>query len=328
MQPEHVIARLEKDALPWLAASWDHSGIQVRGNRDRITRMAVALDPTIETIRTASDQGADFILTHHPLGLTPRFPAADDELHATMSLLMQQGIWLYAAHTTLDAQPEGPANWLARDLGLINRTVLEPTASSSALLVRIPHGRNLCPIELPGVVTVMEQETILELVVWKNQWSAVRRELEHRRGGTFDYHALPLEEPSRSFGFGCMGDLEVPMDWSSFQTRLAGLLGTAYWTRIGTPPAAISRVAYCPGSGASAAHRAFALGAHVYITGDIKYHQAQEIQSLGLALDVGHYILEEKMMHAWFEMLKPDFTAQGVELVFIPGKNPLCVEKT
>lgn len=327
MQPEHVIARLEKDALPWLAASWDHSGIQVRGNRDRITRMAVALDPTPETIRSAVELGADFVLTHHPLGITPQFPAADDELYATMSLLMANGIWLYAAHTTLDAQPEGPANWLARELGLTNQTVLEPTARQNALLVRIPHGHDLCPIDLPGVVTVIEQKNLLELVVWNDQWPSVRQELENRHGHVLDYHTLILEEPSRSYGFGCIGDLEVPLDWSSFQSRLAGLLDTTYWTRIGNPLPRISRVAYCPGSGASMAHRAFAAGAHVYITGDIKYHQAQEMEPLGLALDVGHYILEEKMMRVWLEMLKRDFNAHGVELAFIPGKNPLCIEK-
>ncbi len=326
MKPEHVIARLEKDAPPWLASSWDHSGIQVRGNREDIKRIAVALDPTVDTIHKAIDANADFVLTHHPLGLTPRFPSADDALYVTMSSLMARGIWLYGAHTTLDAQPEGPVNWLSRELGMIKTVVLEPTARQTALLVRIPHGHDLCPIECPGVVSVIQQETILELVVWKDAWAGIRHKLETHREGTLDYHAIRLAEPSVPYGLGCIGDLEHPMDWPSFQTHLAGLLGKRHWTRIGTPPASISRVAYCPGSGASLAHKAFGAGAHVYITGDIKYHQAQDMEPLGLTLDVGHHVLEEKMMRVWQETLKDDFKPHGVDLIFIPSDDPLRIE--
>ncbi|GAU09545.1 Nif3-like dinuclear metal center hexameric protein [Desulfoplanes formicivorans] len=325
MKPEHVIARIQKDAPLWLASSWDHSGIQVRGNRQCINRMAVALDPTAATIGKALDQGADFILTHHPLGLTPRFPAANDELYATMSLLMSQGVWLYAAHTTLDAQPEGPSRWLARELGMINEAVLEPTAKKTALLVRIPHGRDLCPIACPEALTVMEQGDLVELVVWKDQWPRTRQQLESSHG-SFDYHALTLEEPAQVYGFGCIGDLQEPVGWPDLQARLARLLGTACWTHIGAAPEAISRVAYCPGSGASLATRAFGAGAHVYITGDIKYHQALDTQHLGLTLDVGHHVLEENMMRVWHETMQQDFAAQGVELVFIPSRDPLRIQ--
>ena len=53
----------------------------------------------------------------------------------------------------------------------------------------------------------------------------------------------------------------------------------------------ISRVAICGGSGQSFYPDALAKGAHVYITGDIYYHTAQDMLSDGLlALDPGHYI--------------------------------------
>ena len=53
----------------------------------------------------------------------------------------------------------------------------------------------------------------------------------------------------------------------------------------------ISRVAICGGSGQSFYSDALAKGAHVYITGDIYYHTAQDMLSDGLlSLDPGHYI--------------------------------------
>jgi putative NIF3 family GTP cyclohydrolase 1 type 2 len=42
-------------------------------------------------------------------------------------LLMRSGAWLYSAHTSLDARPDGPAGWLPRALGLTGCAVLEPT---------------------------------------------------------------------------------------------------------------------------------------------------------------------------------------------------------
>jgi putative NIF3 family GTP cyclohydrolase 1 type 2 len=71
---------------------------------------------------------------------------------------------------------------------------------------------------------------------------------------------------------------------------------------------------------------AFEAGAHVYITGDIKYHQALDIRNLGLTMDVGHHVLEEIMMRVWHTTLKQDFAPQGVEIVFIPSKDPLRMQ--
>ncbi len=47
--------------------------------------------------------------------------------------VLTSGAWLYSAHTSLDANPSGPAGWLARNLGLANIAVLEPTAEGLGL---------------------------------------------------------------------------------------------------------------------------------------------------------------------------------------------------
>lgn len=53
----------------------------------------------------------------------------------------------------------------------------------------------------------------------------------------------------------------------------------------------IKRVAICGGSGEKFYPAALAQGADVYITGDIYFHTAQDMQSAGLAaIDPGHYI--------------------------------------
>ncbi len=113
------------------AASWDMSGIQVASRRSEIKTLAVALDPTPSTVRQALDQGADMLLTHHPLSLTPQLPSHLDKYHEVLSMLFRDDVSLYAAHTSLDVQPDGPAGWLARHLCLRHPAFLQQTGEKS-----------------------------------------------------------------------------------------------------------------------------------------------------------------------------------------------------
>ena len=130
MQLEQLIAAIECIAPLAGAASWDKSGLQVACRHTDIHRLAVALDPVPSTIAAALDQGADFVLTHHPLSLSPHLPNCLDNYHAVLSLLFRADAGLYAAHTSLDVQPDGPAGWLARFLGLRHPDFLERTGEN------------------------------------------------------------------------------------------------------------------------------------------------------------------------------------------------------
>jgi hypothetical protein len=69
---------------------------------------------------------------------------------------------------------------------------------------------------------------------------------------------------------------------------------------------------------------AFARGADVFLTGDLKYHQAQAVQDLGLTMDVGHFCLEETMMRIWSESLDRELSPEGIRVVFLPGRDPFA----
>ena len=124
-----IFSLIERVAPPRMAADWDHSGVQVAAKATEASRLAVALDPTPETVAQALDWGAHVILTHHPLAKTPRFPDRLDSLHETLRLVLSKGAWLYAAHTPLDCAPDGPAAWLAEDLRLTRREIVEPCSA-------------------------------------------------------------------------------------------------------------------------------------------------------------------------------------------------------
>lgn len=128
MQLAELVAGIERIAPPENAASWDRSGLQVASARTEVSRLAVCLDPTPDSVRRALDAGADCLLCHHPLSLSPDLPRRQDAYWEVLRLLLGADVPLYAAHTTLDVNASGPAAWLADELGLRERAVLEPVA--------------------------------------------------------------------------------------------------------------------------------------------------------------------------------------------------------
>jgi putative NIF3 family GTP cyclohydrolase 1 type 2 len=57
-------------------------------------------------------------------------------------------------------------------------------------------------------------------------------------------------------------------------------------------------------------------GAELYITGDVRHHEALMAQSLGLALiDAGHFNMEKAAMHAFADDLRNRFRGLDWDVV-------------
>ena len=66
----------------------------------------------------------------------------------------------------------------------------------------------------------------------------------------------------------------------------------------------IRKVAVCPGSGGDFIKLATSM-ADCFVTGDIKYHQAKEIEGIITLIDAGHYYTEYPFCELMREILKP-----------------------
>lgn len=308
-----LIARIESTARPNLAAPWDKSGIQIASTCSDIRTLCVALEPTVETVRQAVDMGAHFLLCHHPLTLAPRLPDRVDALHQILHLSLGKNLWLYSAHTSLDANPTGPVNWLGRALGLRDMRVLEVSQRETPRLVCLEQANAVVQNFMP----LPQEAKGTPYLLWPEELPAFRAALGNRSV----VYEMPLDAPTREYGFGCIGTLPAPLSWPEFADHVAAHINVA-WRTVGSVPQAVSCVAYCPGSGADLAGRAFDLGADIYLTGDLKYHQALDVRTRGLTLDVGHFCLEEHMMREWSEDLAASLAPEGVRVIFLPGQDP------
>lgn len=94
------------------------NGLQVETDRD-ITKVAMAVDATLETFRQAKENKAELVIAHH--GLFWDKAPIRGPLYRRVRYLIENRIGLYAAHLPLDMHEEvGNNAELARILGMTN----------------------------------------------------------------------------------------------------------------------------------------------------------------------------------------------------------------
>lgn len=307
-------------------SGWDNCGVQISGTQEEVQKVAVCLEPTPQMVQKCLDWGAGAVLTHHPLYMKPKGLGSESAFTKVVRQVMTSGAWLYAAHTSLDTRPNGPAFWLGKALGL-----------TSAKLLEVEHGRT--PIEASFYVEEsIERETAdiwanndgihsvsqsgtgeVRIVCDEAAWAEVASRIEFSLGKRPLFYLRSLTAPKTEVGFGEVGDLPEPMAWDEFAAKLGGLIDREAFTVSGPLPETVKRVAYCGGSGSGLIGKAAGAGADVFVTGDMKYHPAVETPIC--VADVGHFSLEEEMMRLFAEEL--DGELDGVEVKFFKGDDPM-----
>jgi len=98
-------------------------------------------------------------------------------------------------------------------------------------------------------------------------------------------------------GAGRIGALAAPVTLRDFAAMVARRLGAGYARVAGEEDRTLRRVACCGGSGAYLIQDAIDQGADVYVTADIKHHDAAMVAEAGLALiDPGHFASENPVI--------------------------------
>lgn len=106
---------------------------------------------------------------------------------------------------------------------------------------------------------------------------------------------------------GRIGILPHPMMLSSVVDLLAEVLNmeTSEIRFVGDPNQMITTVGMCTGAGADLMDLAISNGCQLFITGDLKYHDAQNAKAKGIAvIDAGHYGTEKTFADNFADKLK------------------------
>jgi len=312
------------------AEGWDNTGLQIGDPRAEVERIMLALDVNYDVVLEAKSRGAGLIVSHHPLLLKPlKSIRPDQPAGKLIEYIIKNGITVYAAHTNLDIATGGINSILAEKLGLIETSVLEPTGQERyiKLAVFIPAGHveevhqavseagagwignySHCAFQTPGTGTFRPlsgtspyigregklervEEVRLETIVPVDKLSSVLKAMiEAHPYEEVAYDLYPLENSGPAYGLGRVGRLAGPVSFREFARNIKEVLGLPAVRLGGSLENTVKKVAVCGGAGAKLWPAALRAGADTFVTGDVKYHEAQEMIAAGLNfIDAGHY---------------------------------------
>ncbi len=348
----HIMERL---APPGLAEEWDNSGWQVGDPGAEVQKVLLALDVTREVVEEAEKYGAQLIISHHPMLLKGiKSVCRDNPAGSLLYRLIQTGIGVYAAHTTLDCAEGGVNDVLARILGLEQIEVLQPlqyqqllklvvfVPVSHADAVREALGRagagyignyshctynlkgigTFCPLEgtspFIGTVGRLEQveEVRIETIIKKQQSGRVLQAMfEAHPYEEVAYDLYPLVNKGAVHGLGRIGRLPQAVTLAELAGIVQEVLHGSCLRYGGTSHTMVQRVAVCGGSGGDLWALAQKKDADVLVTGDVRYHTARDMLTAKMCfIDAGHFATERVVLPALRKKLNAILAQAGYVL--------------
>ena len=135
---QELIQDLEALFPPALAYSWDNVGLLAGSPNQDVKNVLVTLDVNSAVAQEAVQAGAELILSHHPILIGGvKTVRQDTETGKMLSILFENKIAVYAAHTNLDIAPAGINTYLAALFDLRDPVILADEQPGGAGLGRV-----------------------------------------------------------------------------------------------------------------------------------------------------------------------------------------------
>ena len=352
---QQIISLMAQKAPHREAMDWDNVGIQIGDYQSEVKKVLVALDINEEVLQEAIEKDIDLIITHHPLlfnGVDSIH--SQTSKGRTIIKAIKNDIAVYSAHTNMDIAEGGLNDYLAEKLGIENTEILSKDHKQKIykLAVYVPE-ENVEVIKeamfkkgagqignysktsfsskgegtfLPGENTNPHlgkqgeikkvNEVKIETVVPENKVDNVIKKMlkvHPYEEVAYDIYELPLQ--SNYKGIGRIGYLKEATSLKDYSETIKEVLDIKKLKIRGHLKDSIKKVAICSGAGADFINLASAKGADLYITGDVKYHEAQQAEELGLNLvDAGHFETEVIFKDMIYQYLKEKIEKENMEL--------------
>ena len=310
------------------AESWDNVGLLIGDQNAEVEGILTALDCTEAVVEEAITTQSNTIICHHPLIFKGVKNINQQEASgAIIRKLIQNDINLIALHTNLDVYPEGVNAMLADKFGLLDQRILNPEiVNYYKVQVFIPKANietfknkiseaglakegeyEYCFFESPGtgqfkpvgdahphlgVLNEIEHvnEYKLEFMIDHSQKKLTQQLIHtHHPYETPVYDFIEMKKEA-NYGLGMIGELSEPMTVQAFVNLVKSQLNMPSVRFTGDQDSSIQTVAVIGGSGIGFEYAAASQGADIFVTGDIKHHDALDAKIAGInLLDINHY---------------------------------------
>lgn len=131
------------------------------------------------------------------------------------------------------------------------------------------------------------------------------------------------------FSLGRIGRLAESMTAKNFAEHVKKVLNAENVRLIDAGDFLIEKVGICSGAGSDIISKAKFFGANCFVTGDVKYHEAQSaIENKIHVIDAGHFATEFPIVHALAETLQKEFEKLNYKIKIAEDKNSRDFFKT
>ena len=123
------------------------------------------------------------------------------------------------------------------------------------------------------------------------------------------------QEDGVTESLGRVGSLPTPLSIEDFARAVKERLDVSHVRLAAAAARPVRRVAVCGGAGADFIDDAVRRGVDVYVTGDVKYHEAQRAVEQGMhIIDAGHFGTEAPVLPVLVEQLYAELAAERGEI--------------
>jgi dinuclear metal center YbgI/SA1388 family protein len=351
MKIKDIISALESVAPPLLQESYDNAGLITGDENQECTGILISLDATAEVIAEAKQKNCNLVVSHHPIVFSGlKKIKSSHYVGRAVIAAIKNDVALYAIHTNLDNVMTGVNGKIADMIGLEKTTVLssrETVLKKLYTFVPVEHVEKIrqavfdagggqigdyseCSFNAEGFGTFTggadsnpfvgkkgmqhrEKEIKVEIIfpVWLEN-RIIKDMVASHPYEEPAYDIIALDNTIQSIGSGVIGNLKEPADEISFLEKVKEIfhLQVIKHTRLLNRP--VNRVAVCGGAGSFLISRALAVGADIYISSDIKYHEFYEANDKMVIADIGHYESEQFTVNLLQEFLEQKFPTFAV----------------
>ncbi|MFW6295063.1 MAG: Nif3-like dinuclear metal center hexameric protein [Halanaerobium sp.] len=312
-----------------LAEDWDNVGLQVGNPSQDVKNILIALDFNQEVLKEAVEKECDLIITHHPFifkGI--KSVNTQNQSGKLIFELIKNNISLFSAHTNLDIAEDGLNDYLIRKLDVENISILKTTSSQNylKLVTFIPEDNFEAVRDAlyqkgagsfnnyshsgfyqkgegnfkaladsdpylgeKGRLNKVKEYRFETIVAPENLDKVIKELLKVHPYEEPAWDLYKMENLKNEKGIGRIADLKKEINLDNF-IDLVKKVYDLELIKVVKSKKKIKKVALCSGSGADFIKDAYYQGADLYLTGDVKFHEAQSAEELGLSLiDFGHY---------------------------------------
>ena len=321
MKLQLLINAMEQIAPTRYAEPWDNVGLLAGDPEQVISRAMLTIDYTPAVAGEAREAKCDAIIAYHP-PLFEAIKRINSE--SLIFDAIRRGVAIYSPHTALDVADGGTNDMLADALALVDRSPLklsQTKASQYKLVTFAPKdaiekvsealfkagaGRigqySSCSFRSPGTGTFFGEEGTnpavgqagkleqaeeirLETVLPINRVEQVIRAL--KQSHPYEEPAFDLQQlaaPPEGKGVGRIGRLPGDVTAEMLLNRLKRELEIDHLLVAGDVMQLVKRAGVCAGAGGSFLDDALAQKCDLYVTGEMRHHDAQKAVKAGMVV--------------------------------------------